>query len=513
MTGRLVFHALFRKLFFSFRGKLLMAIFSISFVMLATLTVNRIVLTKKYLHERILNRMYTIQELLRDEISENLAERDISDLKDILELAVKQPRIEFICILDVNKTVMYSTIPENKPNIFQDSKNIKLAEDIYIKTFPLTVKDNSAGYIQIGYSLKNLSRDIKESLVWAVSIDAIALILILSMAWVVSGILLKPLSQMKDISQRIAKGDFSSKISVTTPDIIGALGGALNNMSDQLSDLTENMQRKIERATYSLDVSNKKLQQSLTELEAKHNALEKLNEEMDIVIRIVAHDIRVPLTTIIGFADIILRNHKDVIDSTVSDHLQRISNGAVRINNLIGDLLELTKISRLENPYELVDIKAVLASVIEQEDTAVAKHNVKITSPPQLPAVYCDRIKISRVFVNLIRNAIKFSSKNNPEPKIEVGYADKGDAHEFFVKDNGIGIDPKNHDEIFKVFTRLHTEREYEGTGAGLYIVRRIILDHGGTIHVDSELGKGAKFVFTIPKKTPAETKVDKANI
>jgi light-regulated signal transduction histidine kinase (bacteriophytochrome) len=109
----------------------------------------------------------------------------------------------------------------------------------------------------------------------------------------------------------------------------------------------------------------------------------------------------------------------------------------------------------------------------------------------------------------LISNAIKFSSKTKDiNPRVEVGYNDRNEAHEFYVKDNGIGIDKKYHGEIFGIFKRLHTQEEYEGTGAGLSIVKRIIDDHKGSIWVDSEPGKGAAFFFTIPKKPPEKKKL-----
>ena len=126
--------------------------------------------------------------------------------------------------------------------------------------------------------------------------------------------------------------------------------------------------------------------------------------------------------------------------------------------------------------------------------------------PGKLPTVYCDPVKITEVFVNLVDNAIKFSSKNNPpNPIVEIGYTDKGTFHEFSVKDNGIGIDPQYKEEIFGLFRRLHTRGEYEGTGAGLNIAKRIVEDHQGRIWVESELGKGAIFYFTIPKEIKSE--------
>jgi two-component system CheB/CheR fusion protein len=115
---------------------------------------------------------------------------------------------------------------------------------------------------------------------------------------------------------------------------------------------------------------------------------------------------------------------------------------------------------------------------------------------------------MAEVFLNLINNAIKFSSKNNKQnPRVQIGYEDKGKFHRFYVKDNGIGIDPKHHQQIFGIFKRIHTDEEYEGSGAGLSIVKRVIDDHDGKIWVESGLGRGATFYFTIPKGLRKETR------
>ncbi|MCH7591072.1 hypothetical protein IIB34_08580, partial [PVC group bacterium] len=139
----------------------------------------------------------------------------------------------------------------------------------------------------------------------------------------------------------------------------------------------------------------------------------------------------------------------------------------------------------------------------------IKKHKVEMVIPPNIPVVCCDRIKMTEVFLNLINNGIKFSSKDNPgHPCVEVGYESEADNHKFFVKDNGIGIDPKYHDQIFGMFKRLHSNAEYEGTGAGLGIVKKVIEDHHGRIWIESVVGQGATFVFTIPKELKEKKKI-----
>jgi two-component system CheB/CheR fusion protein len=179
------------------------------------------------------------------------------------------------------------------------------------------------------------------------------------------------------------------------------------------------------------------------------------------------------------------------------------------MSQLIADLLTLSRISRIKNPYEDVDINALIDSVVKRIQFDIEKHRVELKIQKGIPIIVCDRIKMGEVFLNLINNAIKFSSKNTKTPRVEAGYMDMDEFHKFYVKDNGIGIDRKHHQEVFEIFKRLHTASEYEGTGAGLSIVKRVIDDHGGKIWIESELGKGATFFFTIPKalkKQPKET-------
>jgi len=117
-----------------------------------------------------------------------------------------------------------------------------------------------------------------------------------------------------------------------------------------------------------------------------------------------------------------------------------------------------------------------------------------------MPTIVCDRIKLTEVFLNLINNAIKFSSKQNKPPVVVVEYEEESDVHKFSVKDNGIGIDPKYHEKVFGIFQRLHSQDEFEGSGAGLGIVKKVIDDHKGRVWIDSAAGKGTTFFFTIPK-------------
>lgn len=239
---------------------------------------------------------------------------------------------------------------------------------------------------------------------------------------------------------------------------------------------------------------------SIEQLTEEKKSLEKVNLELDSFVYTASHDLRAPLRAISSFASFLEEDNKDQLDETGRDHLLEIRKGIGRMTKLIDDLLTLSKISRLQNPYEKVDMNSLVENARKRIEFDLKTKNTKLHIQSGLATVYCDRIKMEEVFVNLLNNAVKFSSKNSPAPEIEVSCLETEDEYQFCVADNGIGIESKFHEQVFGLFKRLHTQEEYEGTGAGLNIVKRIIEDHRGRIWVESELGKGAKFIFTLPK-------------
>lgn len=303
------------------------------------------------------------------------------------------------------------------------------------------------------------------------------LILVAVLAISVANSISNPIKELTKVSGVIANGNYSIRARAASRDEIGALAASFNRMTDSLIEAKDNVEEQ------------KKL-------------LEEANRELDSFVYTVSHDLKAPLRGIAAFADLLKQDYGDKFDAVANDYITRISTGTRHMGQLIEDLLTLSRISRIKNPYENVDMNELMRSVTARIEFIVKEHAVDLRIARNLPVVRCDRIKIAEVFLNLLTNAIKFSSKNGKEkpPRVEVGYLERDDAHEFYVKDNGIGIDPKYHKEIFGIFRRLHKQSEYEGTGAGLCIVKKVIDDHRGSIRLESEPGKGAAFFFTIPK-------------
>ncbi len=249
----------------------------------------------------------------------------------------------------------------------------------------------------------------------------------------------------------------------------------------------------------SQDITSRKLAEEQL-IKQKEN-LEKVNVELDNFVYTASHDLRAPLRGIAGFATFLEEDYKDKLDKNGKDYIEGIRKGAIRLSNLIDDLLALSKISRIKNPYNNTQVNSLIKSICKRIEFDIKKHNVDIKIQENIPMIKCDNIKLGVVFLNLINNAIKFSAKKNKEKiKIEIGFNEREKFYEFFVKDNGIGIDPEYHKNIFGIFKRLHKQSDYDGTGVGLSLVKRIIEDHGGRIWIDSKRGAGATFYFTIQK-------------
>ena len=224
--------------------------------------------------------------------------------------------------------------------------------------------------------------------------------------------------------------------------------------------------------------------------------LEAKNSEMERFTYTVSHDLRSPLTTIQGFASVLRMDMENGETERVKKNLKYIENGIIKMARLLNDTLELSRIGRVANPSEDVPFGELVSEALEQTSEQVKSGGVEISVSEGSPAVHVDRIKIVEVLVNLIENSINYMG-DEPHPKIDIGYRTDDGETVFFVRDNGIGIDPESHEKVFELFCKL--DRGTKGTGAGLAIVKRIIEVHEGCIWIESEKGDGCAVCFTLP--------------
>lgn len=232
------------------------------------------------------------------------------------------------------------------------------------------------------------------------------------------------------------------------------------------------------------------------ELALKISELEFTNRELESFIYSVSHDLRAPLRSISSFVSFLKKDYADRLDDRAKDYLRRISNGFVKMNRLVEDMLHLSKVSRQEVNREAVDINRVACSVIADLREADPERRVEVVVQEEVTA-FADPWLMEIVFSNLLGNAWKFTALAE-NPRIELGTDTRNGQTVYYVRDNGAGFDQEYAGQMFLPFHRLHSEEEFEGTGIGLAIVERIILRHGGRIWAEGEPGKGATLFFTL---------------
>jgi len=232
--------------------------------------------------------------------------------------------------------------------------------------------------------------------------------------------------------------------------------------------------------------------------------LERSNAELDSFAYIASHDLKEPLRGIHNYSNFLMEDYAELLDADGVAKLNTVVRLTQRMEDLINSLLHYSRLGRAELSRQSTNLAEVVRQAIGTLRISQPQSSIEFRLPRPLPTIFCDRTQISELFTNLLTNAIKYNDK--AEKWVEIGFTQsgKGDPEDpllytFYVRDNGIGIPPHHLERVFQIFKRLHTQDQYGGgTGAGLTIVQKIVERHGGKIWVESTLGEGSTFYFTL---------------
>jgi len=243
------------------------------------------------------------------------------------------------------------------------------------------------------------------------------------------------------------------------------------------------------------------LQEANSQLILKAQQLSRSNAELEQFAYVASHDLQEPLRMIASYTQLILRRYGDRFDGDAREFMDFIVDGATRMKQLIEDLLAYSRVGTHGKAFRPTDSGAAVQKALANLRAAIESSNGTVTCDP-LPTINADEFQLVQLFQNLIGNALKFKGAETPHVHISVN--EQADTWTFGVKDNGIGIDGEYFDRIFMVFQRLHSRTDYPGTGIGLAICKKVVDRHGGRLWIESGVGSGSTFWFTVPKKVEA---------
>jgi PAS domain S-box-containing protein len=252
-----------------------------------------------------------------------------------------------------------------------------------------------------------------------------------------------------------------------------------------MQDITE--RKKNETAIAEL---NKQLNKRATELVQS-------NDELERFAYVASHDLQEPLRMVGSFVQLLQKKYGHQLDETANQYIDFAVDGADRMKKLILDLLEYSRVGTNKDVMTNVDLSEIVLTIMK-DFSSKANGVEPIFRLALLPEIRANKMQVSQLLQNLVSNALKYNT--SPIPEVEIGYKEKADSWQFFVKDNGIGIEQKFLHKVFIIFQRLHNKNQFSGTGIGLAICKKIVERHGGAIWIESEQGKGSTFYFTIKK-------------
>lgn len=315
-------------------------------------------------------------------------------------------------------------------------------------------------------------RRIRNISLWALVLALVALEIVFL---TIQRSMLKPIQRLAHTANQISEGDLTRRMKVDRSDEIGELARDFNQMTENLVDANAGLERKVKERTIELERSNADLAQFAY---------------------IASHDLREPLRMVTCYVQMLERRYCDELDEEAKKFIGFAVDGSARMRGLIDDLLAFSRVGTKAKEFNRVEIAKIMDAVTMNLKIAIEESEAEVKTEGELPTVMADSTQLIQLLQNLIANAIKF--RGDRKPCVAVKVEPEDDRWRFSVSDNGIGIDKDHCDRIFLIFQRLHKRGEYEGSGIGLAVCKKIVERHGGKIEVSSTLGEGSTFSFTL---------------
>jgi two-component system, chemotaxis family, sensor kinase Cph1 len=267
----------------------------------------------------------------------------------------------------------------------------------------------------------------------------------------------------------------------------------------EIRQLNQELEQRVQERTAELEAQIIERKKTEKALEAHAKELARSNEELEQFAYVASHDLREPLRMVSSYVQLLEQRYQDKLDKDANEFIHFAVDGAERMQTLISDLLSFSRVGTRGNPFQPTNVQDLLDQVCTDLQFVISDHQAQIIYQ-SLPTIMADKTQLTQVFQNLISNAIKFRS--DEQPLIQINVQQQDNNWLFTITDNGIGIDPTFSERIFVIFQRLHTRDQYPGTGIGLAICKKIIERHGGHIWFEPNHPQGTQFLFTLPNRS-----------
>jgi signal transduction histidine kinase len=476
---------------------------------------------REYLRASPKNRSSLLDQMKRDSriMAESLSYsiknmRDVNDLvhiqKLVNRLSAESKIISRVMITDDDSRIIASN-ELNRVGMIADDKGVRAilnGAEIYTRLFPrqrmymvdmpLRIGDEFRGVVNVGYDATNYYTHLSEIFRFGLMISGMGIMMGILLSFQVANPIITPVQRLIEVTKRLAAGDLSQRATVGSKDEVGTLAGAFNQMAvdlarskDEIDQYSKTLEDKVLQRTRELEISNQ-------ELRAIQNELMEVNMVKSEFMSIASHQLRTPLTTLLGYSELLLT--RPLTESQKKEFLGFINEESIRLSKIVDDLLDVSRIES-EKDFAFVKEPLQLAEVLVKNSRFYSRaetgHRIITHTEQNLPIVNADGEKIGQLIQNLLDNAIKYS----PGGDIVCRAFVKDNMVWISVQDHGIGISQQDLPQIFDKFYRVEREEtaHVSGTGLGLSIAKYIVESHGGKIEIQSELGKGTTISFGLP--------------
>lgn len=432
---------------------------------------------------------------------------DSKDAEKVLKGLKADPFIVFACVYKKNGEVFASyalnETDKTRMMIKQEPPGYKLSWTM-LTVFESIYQDKELiGSVCLRSELTPLYSTLKRNATNTIAV----LILAAFAAYLISSrlqrIISSPILNLAKIAREVSEQkDYTVRATKTSTDEVGRLIDSFNEMLTQIQrrdfELVKakgDLENRVRERTAELTATNSQLKEEESKQAQLVKELESVNQELKDFAYIASHDLKAPLRAIKTLADWISTDYADKLDKDGQEQLKLLRQRVDRMHNLIDGILQYSRVGRVREKITEIELNQLLPEII---DMLAPPANIKITVISDMPNVKCEETRITQVFQNLLSNAVKYMDK--PDGLIKVGCTEEGESWKFSVADNGPGIEKQHWERIFKIFQTLAPRDEFESTGIGLTVVKKIVEMYGGKIWLESEVGKGTTFFWTFPK-------------